>query len=500
MSAARHGMTAALALAVGACAVGPDFQRPAPPDAEHYTGDKTEARPITGGGEAQRFTAGGDIPAQWWELYQSPALNRLCEQALKSNPGIDAAKAALRQAAELRKAQWTAFLPTVTGGASLTRNKTATSSVASAATLPNGGLPPTVFNFYSAELDLTYVPDIFGGNRRAYETTEAQEENARFQLEAADLTLTGNVIGTAVAEASLRAQIAATERLVAVQKELTHVTSEQRGIGAAGGLDLLAQEAAEAQTEATLPPLQKQLEITRDSLTALIGHLPDQPPEDEFRLDGLALPHELPLSLPSKLVEQRPDIRAAEASLHAATAQVGVAVAAMLPQFSITANTGSTGFQAGQLFTPGYGFWTLGTNLSQTLFDAGALLHKRRAADAAMDQAAAQYRSTVIGAFQNVADTLHSLQADATGLEADQQAERAAKAAFEIAQRQYRLGTISHVALLNAEVTELQAALILVQAQAARLTDAAGLFQALGGGWWNRPEETAGQPSARSGE
>ena len=496
-----YGLWALAAAALSSCAVGPDFKRPDPPAAESYTKDKVEAQPLVLAADdrtGQRFVGGADIPDQWWELFQSPDLSRLVQQSLKANPTIDAAKATLRQAREARLAQWAAFLPTVSGSFSATRQKSATSSTASPATLANGGLPPPIFNFYTAQLGLFYAPDVFGGTRRAYESVEAQEENARFELLAADLTLTSNVVATAIQEASLRAQIAATERLIAVQKELTHVAREQRGIGTAAGLDLLAQEAAEAQTEASLPPLQKQLELGRDSLAALVGSLPSNEPDETFRLDGLTLPHDLPVSVPSKLVEQRPDVRAAEATLHSATAQVGVAVANMLPQFGITAQTGSTGFTPGELFTPGYGFWSFGASLTQTLFDAGALIHKHREAEAAMDAAAAQYRSTVIGAFQNVADTLHALQTDAAGVTADQKAERAAKDAFEIARRQYGLGTISHVALLNAEQTDLQAELALVQAQAGRLSDTAGLFQALGGGWWNRPADAAESGGAAS--
>jgi NodT family efflux transporter outer membrane factor (OMF) lipoprotein len=243
-------------------------------------------------------------------------------------------------------------------------------------------------------------------------------------------------------------------------------------------------------TAATLPPLEKQLGQTRDALTALLGRLPSEEPADMFRLEDLSLPAALPVSLPSKLIEQRPDVRQAEENMHAASAQVGVALADMLPQFSINADTGSAALKLGQLFGPYSGFWDLGASLTQTLFDAGALLHKHRAAEAALDQAGAQYRSAVILACQNVADTLRALQADASALKATAEAERAAKAAFELARQQRELGTLSMVALLNAETNYQQAQLALVQAQANRYADTAGLFQALGGGWWNLPQET----------
>jgi NodT family efflux transporter outer membrane factor (OMF) lipoprotein len=298
------------------------------------------------------------------------------------------------------------------------------------------------------------------------------------------------VVTTAVLEASLRGQIAATQRLLALQHQLTETVERQQSIGTASKLDLLAQQAAEAQTVATLPPLQKQLGQTRDALTALLGRLPTGEPVETFRLDELTLPKELPVSLPSKVIEQRPDVRQAEENLHAASAQVGVALADMLPQFSITANTGTTALEIGQLFGPYTGFWTIGASLTQTLFDAGALIYRHRAAEDALDQAAAQYRAAVILAVQNVADTLRALQADADALKASAEADRAAKDSFDLAREQYRLGALSLVALLNAEQTYQQAEIAQVQAQANRYADTAGLFQALGGGWWNLPQAT----------
>jgi NodT family efflux transporter outer membrane factor (OMF) lipoprotein len=268
---------------------------------------------------------------------------------------------------------------------------------------------------------------------------------------------------------------------------LTETVRQQRTLGTASNLDLLSQQSAEAQTAATLPPLHKQLGQTRDALTALLGRLPSEEPEETFDLDDLTLPMDLPVSVPSKLVTQRPDVRQAEANLHVASAEVGVALADMLPQFTITADTGSSALKLGQLFGPYTGFWDLGASLTQTLFDAGALLHKRRAADAALDQAAAQYRAAVILACQNVADTLRALQADADALKASAEADRTAKATLEVARQQHELGTISLVTVLNAEQVYQQAEVAVVQARANRYSDTAGLFLALGGGWWNRP-------------
>jgi NodT family efflux transporter outer membrane factor (OMF) lipoprotein len=303
------------------------------------------------------------------------------------------------------------------------------------------------------------------------------------------LTLSSNVVVTAVQEASLRGQLDATLRLLALQHQLTDTVQRQRTLGTASDLDVLAQQSAEAQTAQSLPPLQKQLGQTRDALSALLGRLPSEEPTQTFHLGDLTLPGELPVSLPSKLVEQRPDVRQAEENMHAASAAVGVAIADMLPQFAISGNIGSSSLAIGQLFGPYTGFWDAGASLTQTLFDAGALLHKKRAADAALDQAAAQYRAAVILACQNVADSLRALQSDADALKASAEAERAARVTFELAQRQRELGTISWVAVLNAEQSYRQAQLAMVQAQANRYSDTAGLFQSLGGGWWNRRGE-----------
>jgi NodT family efflux transporter outer membrane factor (OMF) lipoprotein len=472
-----------------ACAVGPNFKRPTPPSAPDYGSAPMHGETSAAEGaaaSAQRFVAGMDIPSQWWTLFQSPQLDRLVEQSLKANPDVGAAQAALKQAHELYAAQRASFFPVVQGGFNAQRAKNAVGSIANPTSLPQAN---PYYDLYTAQLTLSYAPDVFGGTRRAVEMAKAQEQGTRYQLEATYLTLSSNVVVTAIEEATLRGQIAATERLLQVQHDLTDKVRHQRLLGTVSDLDVLAQEAAEAQTAQTLAPLQKQLGQTRDALTALLGRLPSGEPSETFRLSELTLPTELPVSVPSKLVEQRPDVRQAEENMHAASAAVGVALADMLPQFPINADLGSSALKIGQLFSPYTGFWDVGGSLTQTLFDAGTLLHKKRAADAALDQAAAQYRGAVILACQNVADTLRALQADADALKASIEAERAAKKTFDLAQRQRELGTLSMVAVLLAEQAYQQAELALVQAEGNRFSDTAGLFQALGGGWWNRKEE-----------
>jgi NodT family efflux transporter outer membrane factor (OMF) lipoprotein len=472
----------ALTVALSDCAVGPNFKRPTPPATPDYGSASKDTETV--GGNTQRFVSGMDIPAQWWTLFQSPKLNDLVEQSLKANPNVEAAKAALRQAHELYLAQWTSFFPTAQGSFDAQRAKNAIGTISNPTSLPQAN---PYYNLYTAQLSVSYMPDIFGGTRRAVEAARAQDDSARFQLEATYLTLTSNVVVTAITEASLRGQITATRRLLDLQHQITEKVRQQKAVGTASNLDVLTQEAAEAQTAATLPPLEKQLGQNRDALTALLGKLPAEEPAATFELEDLTLPSDVPVSLPSKLVEQRPDVRQAEENMHFASAEAGVAIANMLPQFAITGDWGSTSLAIGQLFKTGTGFWDIGGSLTQTLFDAGALLHKHRAADAALDQAGAQYRAAVILACQNVADTLRALKSDADALKANAEATRAAKATFDLAHHQLDVGTVSFVQVLNAEQAYQQAVQALVQAQANRYADTAALFQALGGGWWNRP-------------
>ncbi|HEV2286917.1 MAG TPA: efflux transporter outer membrane subunit, partial [Steroidobacteraceae bacterium] len=459
-----------------------------PPQSTDYGSASAPATNAAGegaGGGSQMFQTDADIPGEWWTLFRSPKLDALIERSLAGNPNLEAAQAALRQAQDLYKAQRASFLPAVQGGFDAQRARNAVDTLANPTNLPQVN---PYYNLFTAQLNLSYSPDVFGGMRRSLEAARAGVAGTRFQLIATYLTLTSNVVVTAIGEGSLRGQIGATQRLLELEHELTDTVRRQRALGTASDLDLLAQQSVEAQTAALLPPLAKQLGQTRDALTALLGRLPAEEPAETFELADLTLPAELPLSLPAKLIEQRPDVRAAEENLHAASAQVGVALADMLPQFTISADTGSAALAINRLFTPYTGFWDAGASLTQTLFDAGALIYRKKAAAAALDEAAAEYRAAVILACQNVADTLRALRADADALAADAAAEEAGRRTFELARQQFEFGTVSQVALLNAEQSYRQAELVLVQARANRYADTAGLFQALGGGWWNRSE------------
>jgi NodT family efflux transporter outer membrane factor (OMF) lipoprotein len=332
------------------------------------------------------------------------------------------------------------------------------------------------------------VPDVFGLNRRTVESLKAQEEQARFALVATDITLSSNVVAGAIQEASLRDQIAATNELIAINTDMLRMVRNEFAKGLATGLDVAAQESQLAQVTATLPPLLKQLAQQRDLLAALSGNYPSEGPAEQFELSTMQLPRELPVSLPSRLVEQRPDVRQAEENLHAASAQIGIAVANRLPNITLTANAGAMALEAGQIFTPGTGFWTLAGSLTQPIFEGGALLHKERAARDAYVQAEEQYRSTVLIAFQNVADSLNALEQDANALRAAAVAKDAAGTTLDLTKRQLQSGTANYLAVLNAEQSYQQAVINLVQAQANRYADTAALFQALGGGWWNRAD------------
>jgi NodT family efflux transporter outer membrane factor (OMF) lipoprotein len=478
-------MTAAL----GGCAVGPDFVKPAAPDVTGYTpeplGEQVGATPAPGTppSEVQRFAGDLDIPGQWWTLFHSPALNTLVEQALAANPTLEAAQAALRQSRELVYAQEGSFFPTVSGTYNPSRNKTATGALA-----PVGSSDSPYYNLQTMQLNVSYTPDVFGGVRRQVEDQRAQAEAQRFALEATYLTLTSNVVAAAILEASLRGQIAATQTIIGIEQHSFEVLQKQQALGQASGADVLLQQAALAAALATLPPLQKQLAQQRDLIRALAGRYPSEDVAEQFDLASLQLPADLPVSLPSAVVEHRPDIRQAEANLNSASAQIGVAVANRLPQISLSAIVGTSPSTVAGLFAPGNGFFTLAADITQPIFDGGILLHKERAARANFDQVAAQYKNTVLTAFQNVADSLRALQADADAVNTALLAEQVAQHSLQITEAQQRLGQVGQLALLTVQQTYEQALINSVQAKAARLTDTAALFQALGGGWWNRQD------------
>lgn len=467
------------------CAVGPDFLHPAPPEIIRYTREPLPSHTAStevASGQRQTFLHGGDIPEQWWGLFKSPRLNALIARAIESNPTLQSALASLRAAKEAAYAQEGKFFPLAQANFNPSRQRT------SGALTPVPANGAQIFNLVTAQLEVAYTFDVWGLNRRTVESLEALADVQRFQAEAAYLSLTANLVVAVIAEASLRDQIDATQQIIAINDKMLQTLRHQLDVGFANRSDVATQEAALAQARATLPPLRKALEQQRDLIAALAGSFPSEGPHENFRLEDLHLPSQLPLTLPAQLVEQRPDVRAAEEQLHSASAQIGVAVADLLPSFTINANGGYTNTALPGLIAPQNLFWTLAANATQTVFDGGTLLHQLQGAKDTYQAAAWTYAGTVVGAVQNVADALHAIRNDAEALRAARDFQRAAKTSFDLARQQMETGNANVLLLLTAQQGYLQATLQVVQARAARLSDTAALFQALGGGWWNRED------------
>ena len=478
-----------LGAALAGCAVGPDYRRPAPPEVASYTAGKlpaeTAGAPGTAGG-TQRFLSGGEIPARWWELFRSEALDRWIREGLANSPTLAASEATLRRAQELLRARSGELLPGVDVNLSASRQKP------SGGSLGQPGATSNPFTLYNASVDVSYTLDLFGKIRREMEALQAQVDYERFQLEGASLTLASNIVTAALQEASLRGELKATRDILATQEEQLAILEKQFELGGISRTDVLAQRASLAQTRAAVPPLEKRIAQTRHLLAVLAGRFPgDTADLPEFVLEDFRLPEELPVSLPSSLVRQRPDIRSAEELLHAASATVGVATANLYPQITLSATYGTAASRTGDLFSPGSAVWGIGAGLLQPVFRGGTLQAQRRAAVAGFDLAAAQYRETILQAFRDVADVLRALEYDAVTLKAQADAEAAAADTLEIAKKQVFFGATSQLSLLNAQRQYFLARILLVRAQSLRFADTAALFQALGGGWWNRgPENT----------
>jgi NodT family efflux transporter outer membrane factor (OMF) lipoprotein len=440
------------------------------------------------GGDAQRFDLGAKISADWWTVFGSPELDALVRAAIAGQPTLAAAKAALRQAEENVNAQYAVLYPSVDASLSARRQRI------SAASFGNPSAPGTTFNLYNASVNVSYQIDVAGGARRELEALVAGVDFQRLQVEATYLSLTANVATTAFREASLREQIRATREISEAQDSQLRLAEQQFKLGAISGSDLLGQRAQAAQTRATLPPLQKALAQTRNQLAVLIGKLPADAKLPELDFSNFRLPKDLPLSVPSELLKQRPDVQQAEAIMRQTNARIGVAEALMFPQLTLSGSYGSLATRTGNLFDPGTQVWNLGANLLQPIFHAGQLRAQKRGAEAAYEQAFAQYRQTVLTAFQDVADVLDALEHDARTLKAQAEAEAASRESLEVTQQQLKFGAASYVALFNAQRQYSLAKAALVQAQANRYADTAALFQALGGGWWNRTEPVAEAP------
>lgn len=469
-------VSASAAVLLG-CTVGPDFERPAAPTVMRYTEQPLPPETVSAdiqGGDAQRFIDGADVPGQWWMQFGSQAINDLVEMALEGNPDLAAAQASLRQARQNYLATAGILQPQVDAQGGVQRQR-----------LINEG---DTFDLFTASVSVSYVVDAFGGLRRNLEASGAIEESTRYELEATYLSLISNVVITAIQQAALRAQLASQQDIIDAQQQQLDLLNQQFELGAVARGDVLAQQSQLAQTQASLPPLQRNLEQTRNQLALLLGRFPAEAQIPTIELTDLTLPTELPISLPSRLVEQRPDVRASEATLHQASALIGVAEADLLPQFALSGSLTARSGTLGEFVTLQNTLLNLAANVTQPIFNGGTLRAQQRAAVARFERAAAQYRSTVLSSFTDVANVLAALQRDAETLQVQLYAEETARQSLDITTERFQAGAIAYLSLLDAQRTYQQARILLVIAQANRYEDTVALFTALGGGWWNRQD------------
>ena len=469
---------------LASCAAGPDFEAPTLSKNATLTSGNLPSKlttvPDVVGGTAQGFVDGAQVPADWWTLFQSKDLNTIVDAALHKNPSLQAADAALRTAQASARAQTGVYFPSVGINATAARQQ-----VPPAYCGQSSG-DPSIYTLYNANVSVGYKVDLFGSSRRLVESARAQAEFQQFQLEATYLSLTTNVVNAAIREAAQKEQLEATRTILQSQQNLAKLIEQQFSIGTVSKIDTSSQNTLVANSQSQLYAYDKNLSVTRNMLIAYTGEYPGTANLPQFRLANLRLPSEIPSVIPSDLIRQRPDVRAAEAALKASNAQVGVATANLLPQINLTAAYGSEALTTAALFGPGTTMWSLGAGLFQPLFQGGSLRAQRDAAKAAYDQAAANYQGTVVNAFQEVANALKALETSANTLASAASAEKNAGVNLNLVTQQYKLGTTNYLAVLNSQTQYQQAKINLIQAQADRYTSTAALYAAIGGGWWNR--------------
>ncbi len=475
-------------LMLAGCTVGPKFQPPEPPRVDRYGPAPTPAEVGSAqmpGGGVQRFQAGRTVPEQWWTAFGSEELNKRIDTALAHSPTVEAARSSLTRAQELLRASKGAWFPAADAGLGWSRNRL---SVAS-------GFPDTPFTLYNASVNVSYTLDLFGGVRHGVELQQAQVDFQRWLLEGASLSLASNVATASFQESALQEQLDATQQVVRLLQEQSDLSAKQYTIGVKSQGDLLAVQSQLASAQAGLAPLRLALASLRNQLAVLMGRMPSEGGLQGGELSRFKLPEEVPLSLPSELARRRPDVRAAEAQLMAATAQVGLATSNLFPNITLGGSYGSSALTTGDLFTNPTATWDLGLNLLQPIFHGGSLRAQKRAAEAGLDGASAAYRASVLNAFREVSDTLNALQFDADAFQAQSQADEAASKSLDLVKAQYRIGSASYLQLLDATRQWQLARIGLIRAQAARLSDTAALYAALGGGWRPRDGQTAQLPS-----
>lgn len=475
----RSAVLAPAIISLVACTVGPRYRAPAPPSVGTYTPQSLPPATVDSSGPAgaaQHFNPAMDVPAQWWSLFQSPEFDRLVREALAHSPTLAQAKAVLRQAQEEANAHTgRTKYPSVTGSISAEREQV---------NLASFGVPfpnPPPFNLLNGSVAVSYALDIFGGNRHLIEGLNAQVEYQSWELQGARLMLAGNVVSAAIRQAELRSQMDLTRQMLAIEEQQLNLTERIVQAGGLAAYNINRQRVQVEQTRASLPALDQQLDSVNHQLAVLIGKLPSEAHIESISLESLRLPQELPVTLPSSLVRQRPDIRAAESLMRRASADVGVATANLYPQIVLSANAGAVGTS----FVTGGPLWSVGGSLSQPIFNGGYLRAEKRKAVAAYEEADATYRQVVLQAFEQVADSLRAIDSDAKTLQARSEAAAQAETAYEVFSGRYTAGGVSQLSLLDAQRQYLQTAMDRIDSVAARYADSASLFQALGGGWWN---------------
>ena len=479
-SKALRGTVIAAAAMFAGCAMGPDFVRPEPPSADRYTRVALPAATVPADGTAQQFTADADLGADWWRLFKSAQLDEIVAQAIANNRTVQASEATLRQSQDNLRAGYGVFFPQAGADLDVRRERTAPLQQG----LQTSG---SIFNLVTLSGTVGYALDVFGGERRTVEGLRAQTDTQFFIDKAAYLALSANVVNAGIARAAYVAQVRATRQLIELEHEQLRLTGAQVSAGTEPYANLLAVRSLIAANQALLAPLEQKISQAGDLLATLEGVVPSKADLPDIDLEGLCLPSDLPVSLPSDLVRQRPDILSAEAQLHAASANIGVATAALFPSISLSGTYGaaSTGF--GSLSAAKARFWSIGPSATIPLFQGGTLWYGRKAAIDAYQQSQASYRQTVLNAFAQVADSLKALEHDAEGLQAQVDALDAAREQRVLLQANYGAGLVAYSDVLVADVQFHEATLGYLQALAQRHQDTVALFVALGGGWWNNP-------------
>jgi len=479
-SVRRSACLGVITAMLGACAAGPDFVRPAPPDTDRYTREPLAAATVAADGQTQRFLPGTAITANWWRLFNSAQLDAVVRLAIANNPTLQASEASLRQSQDNLRAGYGVFFPQIEAGLDGRRQRTAP--------LQQGSQTPgTIFNLITLSGTISYAIDVFGGERRAVEGLRAQTDYQRYASMAAYLTLSANVVNTSIARAAYAAQISATKQLIELENLQLHLTEAQVRAGTAPYTNVLSMRSLIAANQASLAPLKQKISQAEHLLATLEGVVPSKATLPDIDLAALSLPVDLPVSLPSDLVRQRPDILSAEAQLHVASANIGIATAMMFPSFSLSGTYGAAGSNLGNLSSASGRFWSIGPSATVPLFQGGSLWYGRKAAIDAYQQSQANYRQTVLSAFAQVADSLQALEHDAEALQAHVEAQRAAGDALKLLQANYQAGLVAYLDVLTADVQFHEATIAYLQAVAQRYQDTVALFVALGGGWWDGP-------------